>query len=138
MTKSKIERLVKELIEKYGDKVVYQEYDLYKSRLIENDDYVGIAGSIIKEVRLSEIDNIFCREDLKQLEDLLKSDQKVSVSVKLEDSKKLYDAHEQEKLRKKKEEEINKMLGAYKQFFYNPFYTSLFEKPQSSYNISWR
>ena len=127
MTRSKINKIIQELVNKYGDKVVYREYDLYKSRLIENNDYVGIDGSILKEIKLSEVNNIKCREDLKQLEDLLKNNQKVSVSVKLEESKKLYDTPEQEKLRKKKDEKLSQLLGIYKQFFDNPFYSSLLQ-----------
>lgn len=133
MTKSKIKRLVKELIEKYGDKVVCQEYDWYKSRLIVNGETVGVDKSTIKKIKLSEFE-LQNRANFEFLEEQLKNNVVLSIPIYVEESKHLYESPEQEKLRKKKQEEFSRLIGTYASIFNNE---SLFEEPWKFYNPYW-
>lgn len=117
MTQNKIRRLIQELINNHGDKIVFVEYDWYKAHLIEKDDYVGVDASKLKEIKLSEA-SVINREDYELIKEQVENGIVKSIPKVVEESKIVYDSSEQTKLRKKKQDEINKLLNPYIHFPY--------------------
>lgn len=117
MTRSKFNRLVKQLIDKYGDVVVTEYYDYYKYNLIHKDGKQG-DYDVVAQFTLSDyIDNDFIipnRAAIESLEMVAKGvDKTESVPVTIEESKTIYDSDEQVKLRKNKKDKFQSLFGAY-------------------------
>lgn len=124
MTKNKFNRLINELIQKYGDVVVMEVYDYYKSRIILKEGEES-SDNILSRITLSSfIDTdkaVPNRATFENLEGIAKGKIKpYSQPVEIEESKKLYDSEEQVKLRKKRQEEFQKLFGTYTHFMNEP------------------
>lgn len=103
MTKSKIIRLINELIKKHGDVEVGRTYDYYKSRLIqENGEYVDDNDCIIDSFKLSQIsDYITCRSEYERIADIVNGRSSIPMCpVEVDESKELFNS-ETQKLRRK-------------------------------------
>lgn len=117
MTRNKFNKLVQGLIDQYGDVVVGEVYDYYKSKIIlkegeESDD------NIIVRIKLSDYINegdvIPNRSTFLKLVEIASGKEKpYSQPVVVEESKKLYDSEEQVELRKKRQEEFQQLFGTY-------------------------
>jgi len=117
MTKNKFNRLINELIQKYGDVVVMEVYDYYKSRIILKEGEES-SDNILSRITLSsfiDTDKVVPnRATFENLEGIAKGKIKaVSQPVVVEESKKLYDSEEQVELRKKRQEEFQQLFGTY-------------------------
>lgn len=112
MTKSKGEKLLQELIEKYGDVVVAYTYDVYQSRCIKEDGtYEKIEDCMLDMFKLSQcvIDN---RSKYKQLEEVAQGRRKQAwIPVEINDSKSNYYSEEQRKLREKRGRDFRTYMG---------------------------
>lgn len=117
MTKSKFNRLINELIQKYGDAVIVEIYDYYKSKIILKEGEES-DNNIILRLKLSdyiEAENVIPNRStfLKLVEIASGKEKPYSQPVVVEESKKLYDSEEQVKLRKKRQEEFQTLFGTY-------------------------
>lgn len=114
MTKSKIVRLMNELVEKYGDVEVGRIYDYWKSRLIDpGDRYIPDEDCIIKSVTLSMmVDVVSCRSEYEQIVEIINGRRrKPMYPVEIPESKKLWESEEQKKAREKHRKDWGSMLG---------------------------
>lgn len=117
MTRNKFNKLVQDLIDQYGDVVIVERYDYYKSKIIlkegeESDD------NIIVRIKLSDYINegdvIPNRSTFLKLVKIASGKEKpYSQPVEIGESKKLYDSEEQVELRKKRQEEFQQLFGTY-------------------------
>lgn len=117
MTKNKFNRLINELIQKYGDAVIVEIYDYYKSRIILKEGEES-DNNIIVRIKLSDYikaENVIPNRGtfLKLFEIASGKEKPYSQPVEIKESKKLYDSEEQVKLRKKRQEEFQKLFGTY-------------------------
>ena len=125
MTRNKFNRLVRELISKYGDVVVVVGYDYYKSKLILKEGEES-DNNILLEIRLSdyimEVTTLVPnRTTIGHLEDVAKGKvPKMELPIKVEESKKLYDSDEQVELRNKRKNEFQQLFGSYTHFMNEP------------------
>ena len=118
MTQSKGERLVKELIEKYGDLTIGQTYDYYATRILKDANHPLPEKSpedvVLKDIHLSDIPGVTSWDEYKELEAFCKGKRKVRmIPVKVEESEKEFNSPQQELLRKKKQNELAAMLPTY-------------------------
>jgi len=102
MTKSKGEKLLRELIEKYGDVTIACTYDVYQSRCIKEDGtYEKLEDCILDRFKLSQcvIDN---RSKYKQLEEVAQGRRRQAlVPVEINSSKLKFYSEEQRKRRER-------------------------------------
>ncbi len=124
MTRNKFNKLVQGLIDQYGDVVVMEVYDYYKSRIILKEGEESSDNVILRITLSSFIDTdkvVPNRTTIENLEGIAKGKIKpLSKPVVVEESKKLYDSEEQVKLRKKRQEEFQKLFGTYTHFMNEP------------------
>lgn len=114
MTKSKGERLVQELIAKYGDAAIVVSYDYYASMIIIDGDTKRKDESecVLKEIRLSDIGYARNRDHYKTLEAIASGAARVSRQpIIVEESKALYESEEQKELRRKESESMSRFLS---------------------------
>jgi hypothetical protein len=124
MTRNKFNKLVQGLIDQYGDVVVVEVYDYYKSKIILKEGEES-DNNIILRLKLSdyiEAENVIPNRStfLKLVEIASGKEKPYSQPVVVEESKKLYDSEEQVKLRKKRQEEFQKLFGTYTHFMNEP------------------
>lgn len=117
MTRNKFNKLVKGLIDKYGDVVVVEVYDYYKSQIILKEGEES-SDNVLSRITLSsfiDTDKVVPnRATIENLEGIAKGKIKAaSQPVVVEESKKLYDSEEQVELRKKRQEEFQQLFGTY-------------------------
>ena len=117
MTRNKFNKLLQGLIDQYGDAVIVEIYDYYKSKIIlkEGEDS---SDNVLSRITLSSFigtDKVVPnRTTIENLEGIAKGKIKpLSQPVVVEESKKLYDSEEQVKLRKKRQEEFQQLFGTY-------------------------
>lgn len=117
MTRNKFNRLINELIQKYGDAVIVEIYDYYKSKIVLKEGETS-EDNIIQKIKLSdyiESENVIPNRGtfLKLVEIASGKEKPYSQPVEIEESKKIYDSEEQVKLRKKRQEEFQQLFGTY-------------------------
>ena len=122
MTQSKGERLVKELIEKYGDLTIGQTYDYYATRILTDVNHPRSEKSpedvVLKDIHLSDLPGVTSWDEYKELEAFCKGKRKVRmIPVQVEESQKEFNSPQQELLRKKQHQEFASM---YTTFFRTP------------------
>ena len=134
MTRNKFNRILKDIIEKYGDVVVVKMYDYYKSRLILKDGEES-SDNVLETILLSDYINndkvVPNREEIKHIESIAKREIGPYLQpVEIEESKHLYDSDEQVILRKKENEKFQQLFGTYIPFTLKEPYLNLtnFEK----------
>jgi len=120
MTKNKFNKLVQQLVDKYGDAVVMEVYDYYKSQIILKEGEES-SDNVLSRITLSSFigsDKVIPnRSTIENLEGIAKGKIKpVAQPVVVEESKALYESDEQVKLRKKRKEEFEKLFGSYNIF----------------------
>ena len=114
MTKSKIIRLINELIEKYGDIEVVRVYDYYKSRLIgDNDRYIPDEECVVGTLTISQIGStVENRHQYEVLEEIVKWRRSlIRHWIEVPESKEKYLSEEQTKLRKKHRDDFRRYMG---------------------------
>ena len=124
MTKNKFNKLVQQLVDKYGDAVVMEVYDYYKSQIILKEGEES-SDNILSRITLSNFigsDKVIPnRSTIENLEEIAKGKIKpVAQPVVVEESKALYESDEQVELRKKRKEEFEKLFGTYTHFMNEP------------------
>ena len=124
MTRNKFNKLVQQLVDKYGDVVVMEVYDYYKSRIILKEGEES-SDNILSRITLSNFigsDKVIPnRSTIENLEEIAKGKIKpVAQPVVVEESKALYESDEQVELRKKRKEEFEKLFGTYTHFMNEP------------------
>lgn len=129
MTRNKFNRILKDIIEKYGDVVVVKVYDYYKSRLILKDGEES-SDNVLETILLSDYINndkvVPNREEIKHIESIAKGEVGPYLQpVEIEESKQLYDSDEQVILRKKEKEKFQQLLGTYIPFTLKEPYLNL-------------
>lgn len=124
MTKTKGQRLIQELIEKYGDAVVAFSYDRYATMLEHPDDprhMVFPEDVTVKEIHLSDIQEVTNWDHIKKIEAIASGRRPVEkYPVLVQESKDIYDSEEQQQLHKKRSEEFQSLMGAYYHIYENP------------------
>ena len=117
MTQSKIKRLIQELFVKYGDVVIIEMIDYYASRLIDTESSKNCESSnIIGSKKISDIISgdlvISCRAEFELVKSICEGkDNPIQHYIEVEESKKKYDSEEQQKLRKRRFEEFQRLTG---------------------------
>lgn len=124
MTKNKFNKLVQQLVDKYGDVVVMEVYDYYKSQIILKEGEES-SDNVLSRITLSSFIGsnkvIPNRSTIENLEGIAKGKIKpVAQPVVVEESKKIYDSEEQVNLRKKRQEEFQQLFGTYTHFINKP------------------
>ena len=127
MTKSKGQRLLQELIEKYGDAVIAYTYDYYATRIFTNPQNLRESKNpedvVVTEIHVSSISGVTSWDDIKKIEDIVTGRRpKERYPVVVPESKDLYDSEEQQKLRKKHSEEFHSFMGNMMNPYAYPFY----------------
>ncbi len=113
MTKNKCIRLIKELVEKYGDIDIIQIYDYYASRLIK-DDGTWSDDVMLGTIKLSQMSEVItCRGDYENLVKIVEGKSEVQRQyVVVPESKEKYDSEEQIQARVQHRRGLNSFLGA--------------------------
>ena len=125
MTQGKIEKTIKEMVEKYGDMTVAVRYDYYKTMLIDDkrrprlfsavDD--SVDDCITEEIPLSKVMEVIPNLNhpkLKNLELICRGKiRRYYIPEVVEDSKKEYESDEQRKLRKEQKDSLRKFFTEY-------------------------
>lgn len=114
MTKSKITRLVNNLIEKYGDMEVGHVYDYYKSKLIGDDGkYIPIEECVVGTLTISQIGStVQNRHQYEELEEIVKGRRRlIHHWVEVPESKEKYLSTGQTRLRKKHRDDFRSYMG---------------------------
>ena len=113
MTKNKCIRLIKELVEKYGDIDIIQIYDYYASRLIKEDSTWSddVMLGTIKLSQMAEV--ITCRGDYENLVKIVEGKSAVQRQyVVVQESKEKYDSEEQIQARANHSRGLSSFLSA--------------------------
>lgn len=113
MTKSKGQKLLQELIAKYGDVVVGKTYDYWATRLDEYRNTIDIPQELVlTELHLSDMPRVTNWSEYKDLIALCEGKIKPgNVPVEIKESKAKYDSPEETLLRKKREQEFRSCMG---------------------------
>jgi len=113
MTKNKCIRLIKELIEKYGDIDIAYLYDYYASRLIKPDGTYS-DDVVVGTIKLSDATEIVtCRGDYDKIVKIVEGKcEPQRQYVLVPESKAKYDSKEQEEARAKHRRDLGSFLGA--------------------------
>lgn len=127
MTKSKGQRLLQELIEKYGDAVIAFSYDYYATRIYTNPQNLretkNPEDAVISEIHLSGVGEVTSWDDIKKLEDIATGRRpKMRYPVVVQESKDLYDSNQQQLLRKKHSQEFGAFMGSMMHPYAYPFH----------------
>ncbi len=119
MTKSKGQKLLQELIVKYGDVVVGKTYDYWATRLDEYRNTIDIPQELVlTELHLSDMPWVTNWSEYKDLIALCEGKIKPgNVPVEIKESKAKYDSPEETLLRKKREQEFNQLFGTFGRLF---------------------
>ena len=123
MTRNKFNKLVQQLADKYGDAVVMEVYDYYKSQIILKEGEES-SDNVISRITLSSFigsDKVIPnRSTIENLEGIAKGKIKpVAQPVVVEESKTLYESDEQVELRNKRKNEFQQLFGSYTQLMNN-------------------
>lgn len=118
MTQSKGERLVKELIEKYGNLTIGQTYDYYATMILTDANHPRPEKTpedvVLKDIHLSDLPGVTSWDEYKELEAFCKGKRKVRmIPVKVAESEKEFNSPQQELLRKKKHQEFASLFPNY-------------------------
>lgn len=116
MTKSKGQRLIQELVDKYNNPTVAIIYDYYATRIITNPNNLRECKNpedvIVREIKLSDISNVTSWDDIKRFEDVACGRRPVEkYPVEVKESKEIYESEEQQKLRKKHREDFGTFMS---------------------------
>lgn len=113
MTKSKGQKLLQELITKYGDVVVVKTYDYWATRLDEHRNTIDVPQELVlSELHLSDMPGITSWSEYKDLIALCEGKIKPgNVPVEIKESKAKYDSPGETLLRKKREQEFRSCMG---------------------------
>jgi hypothetical protein len=125
MTQGKIEKTIKEMVEKYGDMTVAVRYDYYKTMLIDDksrrrlfsnvDD--NVDECITEEIPLSKVMTVvpdLNHPKLKNLELICRGKiRRYYIPEEVEESKNEYESDEQRKLRKEQKDSLRKFFMEY-------------------------
>lgn len=118
MTKSKGQRLLQGLINKYGDAVIAFTYDYYATRIYTNPQDIRESKDpeevILNEIHLSSVDEITSWGDIKRLEEIVTGRRpKMKYPVVVQESKDMYDSEEQIRRREKYKRDFQMLINNY-------------------------
>jgi hypothetical protein len=121
MTQRKIEKTIKEMVEKYGDMTVAVRYDYYKTMLIDDKSrrrpFGNVDDCITEEIPLSKVMTVvpdLNHPKLKNLELICRGKiRRYYIPEEVEESKNEYESDEQRKLRKELKDSLRKFFTEY-------------------------
>lgn len=122
MTQSKGERLIKELIERYGDLTIARTYDYYATLIFNDASHPHPEKSpedvVLKDIKLSDLPGVTSWDEYKELEAFCKGKRKVRmIPVKVAKSENEFNSPQQEFIRKKKQHKFDSFCA---NFFKSP------------------